>query len=72
MSKADLLIETAGPKASDHFRCIEVDQSQTNGRQLFNTQSADRAGVGYLLDRLGKAGSRALAWQFSSEVRLDV
>ena len=72
MSKADLLIETAGIEVPDQFRCIEVDQSQNNVREQFSIQYADRGGVGYLLDRLGKAGTNALAWQFSSEVIISI
>lgn len=68
MSMEDLLIETAGTQGTDLFRYIEVHTSQSDGRDLFDVKSDVRGGAGFLADRHGKAGSRALAWQFCSEV----
>ena len=68
MSIEDLLIETAGTQGTDLFRYIEVHTSQSDGREHFDVKSDVRGGTGFLADRHGKAGSRALAWQFSSEV----
>ena len=67
----DLLFETCGSQLTDQIRRVEVHIAQDNATEHFNIAPDDKGGAGYLSEPQEEAGERALAWQFSSQVRID-